>query len=101
MGGNFLSCRRETRPLVGINKGLSCNNGSSQPYGWFSGGFACHRPLDNGEYPLAVGWSDLLKKKIGTRQVVRNCFRTPISKFPILMLLFNLALGLRKYLLLP
>ena len=36
-------------------------------------------------------------KKTGTRQVVPNCFRTPIPKFHFLMFLFNLVLGLRKF----
>ena len=37
------------------------------------------------------------EEKVGTRQVVPNCFRTPIPKFHFLMFLFNLVLGLRKF----
>ena len=40
-----------------------------------------------------LGWRGF-KKKPGTWQVVRNCFRTLIPKFHILILLFNLEQGL-------
>ena len=39
----------------------------------------------------------IFEEKMGTQQVARNCFRTPIPKYHSLMLLFGLAHGSENF----
>ena len=57
--------------------------------------FQIFYPLKLMQATCRIGLSDLREKQNG--HLLPNCFRTPIPKFNFLLLLFNLAQGLREY----